>query len=61
MQISVASEEQSVVSKEISNSIVSVSDVLQSNLQRAEDVESESTKIQERADALSALGMTFGR
>lgn len=61
MQISVASEEQSAVSKEISKSIVSVSDVSQSNLQRAEDVESESTKIQERADALSALGMTFGR
>lgn len=60
MQISVASEQQSVVSKEISTNIVSISDVSQSNLTRAGDVEVESLKIQQRANALSSLGMAFG-
>jgi aerotaxis receptor len=60
MQISVASEQQSVVSREISTNIVSISDVSQSNLTRAGEVEAESVKIQQRASALSSLGMAFG-
>jgi aerotaxis receptor len=59
-QISVASEEQSVVSKEISSNIVNVSDASTSNLQQADIVEQESSNIETRAKALSALGTTFG-
>lgn len=59
-QISVASEEQSVVSKEISANIVNVSDESASNLQQADIVAQESSHIETRAKALSALGTTFG-
>ena len=59
-QISVASEEQSMVSKEISSNIVNVSDASTSNLQQADIVAQESSNIEIRAKALNALGTTFG-
>ncbi|WP_339721367.1 methyl-accepting chemotaxis protein [uncultured Paraglaciecola sp.] len=59
-QISVASEEQSVVSKEISSNIVNLSDASTNNLQQADIVAQESSNIEIRAKALNALGTTFG-
>lgn len=59
-QISVASEEQSVVSKEISANIINVSDESTKNLKQADIVAQESSHIETRAKALSALGTTFG-
>tara|TARA_R110002153_G_scaffold38643_1_gene112042 strand:+ start:22198 stop:23730 length:1533 start_codon:yes stop_codon:yes gene_type:complete len=59
-QISVASEEQSVVSKEISTNIVNISEESNSNLQQAEIVAQESSNIETRAKGLTALGATFG-
>ena len=59
-QTLVASEEQSVVSKEIISNIVNVSDASNSNLQQADIVEQESSNIETRTKALSALGTTFG-
>ncbi|WP_158967546.1 PAS domain-containing methyl-accepting chemotaxis protein [Paraglaciecola sp. L3A3] len=59
-QISVASEQQSAVSQEISRNIVNVNDISQNNLRQAEIVEDESTKIEQRSSALAGLGTTFG-
>jgi aerotaxis receptor len=59
-QISVASEQQSVVSKEISTNIVNISDASTSNLQQADIVAQESNNIEIRTKALNALGTTFG-
>lgn len=59
-QISVASEEQSAVSQEVSRNIVNVNEISQSNLQQAEVLELEAKKIEERANELSGLGTTFG-
>lgn len=58
-QISVASEQQSVVSKEISENIINISEASNNNLQQADIVARESTNIEERAKALTALGTTF--
>jgi aerotaxis receptor len=60
-QISVASEEQSMVSQEISRNITNISDASKRNLEQVEIVELESNNIQQRASALSSLGLTFGR
>jgi aerotaxis receptor len=59
-QISVASEEQSVVSREISSNIVNISDASTGNLEQADIVAQESNNIDTRAKALVALGTTFG-
>ena len=55
-----ASEQQSVVSKEISTNIVNISDASTSNLQQADIVAQESNNIEIRTKALNALGTTFG-
>lgn len=59
IQISTASEEQSMVSQEISRNIVNISDASQSNLVQAVLVEEESLKINQGAKNLVALGLTF--
>jgi aerotaxis receptor len=60
-QISTASEEQSMVSQEISRNITNISDASKRNLEQAEIVELESNNIEKRAAALSSLGLTFGQ
>jgi aerotaxis receptor len=59
IQISTASEEQSMVSQEISRNIINISDASQDNLQQVNTVESETTEIQNRASVLGSLGQTF--
>jgi aerotaxis receptor len=59
IQISSASEEQSMVSQEISRNIINISDASQDNLEQVNTVESETSKIRSRADALSSLGAAF--
>lgn len=59
-QISVASKQQNTVLREISKSTVKVSDASQNNLKQAELVEEESAKIEEKAKALTSLGLNFG-
>jgi aerotaxis receptor len=59
-QISVASEQQSVVSREISENILNISDASSDNLQQADIVAQESSNIETRTKALTALGATFG-
>jgi aerotaxis receptor len=59
-QISVASEQQSVVSREISENILNISDASSDNLQQADIVAQESSNIETRTKALTALGTTFG-
>jgi aerotaxis receptor len=60
VEISTASEEQSMVAQEIGRNITNISDVSNNNLQQANIVESESKKIEERAQNLASLGLTFG-
>ena len=59
IQISTASEEQSMVSQEISRNIINISDASQSNLKQANTVESETIDIKKRATSLGALGQAF--
>jgi aerotaxis receptor len=59
IQISTASEEQSMVSQEISRNIINISDASQSNLVQANTVECETIDIKTRADSLAALGQAF--
>ena len=59
IQISTASEEQSMVSQEISRNIMNISDASQNNLHQANTVESETINIKTRANALGALGQAF--
>ena len=59
IQISTASEEQSMVSQEISRNIINISDASQNNLHQANTVESETINIKTRAKALGALGQAF--
>ena len=59
LQISTASEEQSMVSQEISRNIVNISEASQNNLYQADAVESETEKINTRANTLSSLGHAF--
>jgi aerotaxis receptor len=60
IQISVASEQQSMVSKEISKNIVNINEAANRNLQQAEVVNSESAVIDDRAKALSSMALAFG-
>lgn len=60
MQISTASEEQSMVSQEIARSIANINDASQDNLQQAGFVETEADGIQSRTSKLAGLGHTFG-
>jgi aerotaxis receptor len=60
-QISVAAEEQSMVSQEIGKSISNISDASQGNLRQANLTETESTAIGKRAKILASLGLTFGQ
>ena len=59
IQISTASEEQSMVSQEISRNIMNISDASQNNLHQANAVESETVNIKTRANSLGALGQAF--
>ncbi|MGJ8679831.1 methyl-accepting chemotaxis protein [Paraglaciecola sp.] len=59
-QISVASEQQIAVSKEISRNITNVNEFSQENLRQAELVEQEAINIEQRAKSLNDLGKTFG-
>lgn len=61
IQISTASEEQSMVSQEISRNIINISDASQNNLSQANTVESETLSIKIRADSLGALGQAFSK
>ena len=59
-QISTASEEQSMVSQEISRNITNINDASKINLEQANIVERESDNIEKRAKSLASLGLTFG-
>lgn len=59
-QISTASEEQSMVSQEISRNITNINDASKINLEQANIVEHESNNIEKRAKSLASLGLTFG-
>jgi aerotaxis receptor len=61
IQISTASEEQSMVSKEISENIMNINDSANRNLQQAETVGKESSLIDERAKQLSSMALAFGK
>lgn len=60
IQISTASEEQSMVSQEIIKYILNISEASQNNLLQANTVESETIKIVIRANSLGSLGRAFG-
>jgi len=59
-QISTASEEQSMVSQEISRNMTNISDSSKANLEQADIVEKESNSIEKRTQSLVSLGLTFG-
>lgn len=59
-QISAASEEQSMVSAEISRNITNINEASQENLHQATLVESEADDIQNKTSKLAGLGLTFG-
>ncbi|WP_087020437.1 methyl-accepting chemotaxis protein [Thaumasiovibrio subtropicus] len=59
IQISTAAEQQSVVSHEISKSIVNVNDVSLHNAEQADVVNAQSAGVSERVDSLVGLGQTF--
>ena len=59
IQISSASEEQRMVSQEISQNIMNISDASQDNLQQVNTVENETNEIRTRADSLGSLGQAF--
>ncbi|AGH43448.1 methyl-accepting chemotaxis protein/sensory box protein [Paraglaciecola psychrophila 170] len=61
IQISAASEEQSMVSQEISRNISNINDASRQNLAQAEVVEEEANKIEQRTNVLSSLGLTFAQ
>lgn len=60
-QISVASEEQGAVSKEISNNIIKIKEASESNLSEAEKVEDISMSLLTNSDKLSSLGKSFNK
>lgn len=60
IHISAASEEQSMVSREIAKNIVNINDTANGNLRQADIVGDESSSIGERAEALSSMVLTFG-
>ncbi len=59
MQISTASEEQSVVSQEISQNIVNISDASQSNLEQANCVNMETQQILTKSSDMASLALAF--
>lgn len=59
IQISTASEEQSMVSQEIIRNIINISDASQNNLRQANTVEAETQQITTRANSLGSLGQAF--
>lgn len=60
LQISAAAEQQSAVSQEISGNINNVKEVSRRNLQQSQTVEDEAILIDQRANRLASLGLTFG-
>jgi aerotaxis receptor len=60
IHISAASEEQSMVSKEIAKNIVNINDTANENLKQADIVGDESSSIDERTEALTSMVLTFG-
>ena len=60
LQISVASKQQSTVSREVSKSISSINTAANKNLQQSETVDEESILIDERTKALKSLALAFG-
>ena len=60
-QISTASEEQSVVSQEISKNVINISDASQSNFVQVKQVSEESQKISDRATHLASLSLSFSK
>lgn len=60
-QISTASEEQNMVSQEISRNIININDASRDNLVQANIVEAEAIKIENRSANLASLGITFGQ
>jgi aerotaxis receptor len=60
IHISAASEEQSMVSKEIAKNIVNINDTANENLKQADIVGDESSSINERSSALTSMVLTFG-
>ncbi|GAB2708479.1 methyl-accepting chemotaxis protein [Aliiglaciecola aliphaticivorans] len=59
-QISTAAEQQRVVSQDVSNSIMSVSNISQENLEQVNFVKQASNDINTKAKVLASLGLTFG-
>ncbi len=59
IQISTASEQQSLVSQEINQNIINISDASVDNLKQADNVLSTSSEIYQRAMRLSALAQAF--
>jgi aerotaxis receptor len=59
MQISTASEEQSMVSLEISQNIVNISDASQSNLAQVKEVTNDTEEILRNSSSLTALALAF--
>lgn len=58
-QISTASEEQSLVSQEISRNIVNINDASSNNLEQADIVEVEARALKERSAKMASLGLSF--
>ena len=58
-QIATATEEQSVVANEINKSIYTIDNIAKKNTESAENVNENSTKVQENAIALEGLSSTF--
>jgi aerotaxis receptor len=61
IQISTASEEQSMVSQEINRNVINISDASQNNLHQVNTVETETKEIIIRANSLSSLGQAFNK
>jgi aerotaxis receptor len=61
IQVSTATEQQSMVSQEISKNIMNISNASQGNLEQTNKVEEETSKISIRANSLGALGKAFAR
>jgi len=58
-QIATASEQQNMVSQEINQNIVNISDASQYNLEQTQRVETEAQEINKSSRSLAALGLTF--
>ena len=59
VQIATASEQQNMVSQEINQNIVNISDASQYNLEQTQRVETEAQEINKSSRSLAALGLTF--